>query len=487
MHKFGRERETDPTWDAGMFTPNPVIDIEKYTNDQDADTAPGPTILKGEAVTWTYVVTNTGNVDLTDVVVKDNKIDLGTAGTIGSLAAGESKTITVSDGIAIAGQYENTATATGYYGTTDVSDIDPSHYLGVQPAIDIEKATNSIDADDPTGPTVLAGETVTWTYVVTNTGDVPLENILVTDDVLGNIGTIASLDVGKSQTLTATGIATAGQYENTGTASAKYSADFGSTTVSDADMSHYFGAAPSIDIEKATNGEDADSPLGVLLKVGVDSVTWTYVVTNTGNVPLTNVVVTDNKTGSVGTIASLAVGESQTLTVKGGTATVVGQYTNLGTVTGDYVNPDDGTTTVTDSDPSNYFGFEGPGTGTPGYWMNHPEAWPVDTISIGGATYTKDQAIAEMAKAVKDDKTYSMFPALVSAKLNVLVGNTHSCIDGTIDSADVWMQKYPLGSGIKASSPAWKEGEPLFKQLDMYNNGKLCSLSRDIVEQYYSP
>ncbi|MDP6350564.1 MAG: hypothetical protein QGG58_12465, partial [Chloroflexota bacterium] len=44
---------------------------------------------------------------------------------------------------------------------------------------------------------------------------------------------------------------------------------------------------PDIDIEKATNGEDADDPTGPLVPVG-DAVTWTYVVTNTGNVELTN-------------------------------------------------------------------------------------------------------------------------------------------------------------------------------------------------------
>src|SRR4051794_26153743 len=35
-----------------------------------------------------------------------------------------------------------------------------------------------------------------------------------------------------------------------------------------------------------------------------------------------------------------------------------------------------------------------PGTGTPGYWKNHPEAWPTQTITIGGGTYTKAAAIA---------------------------------------------------------------------------------------------
>ncbi len=30
--------------------------------------------------------------------------------------------------------------------------------------------------------------------------------------------------------------------------------------------------------------------------------------------------------------------------------------------------------------------FPNPGTGTPGYWKNHPEAWPVDYIKIGYTT-----------------------------------------------------------------------------------------------------
>ncbi|MBN1783241.1 hypothetical protein JW948_19050, partial [bacterium] len=44
------------------------------------------------------------------------------------------------------------------------------------PQIHIEKATNGQDADAPTGPTVNAGSTVTWTYAVTNPGNVPISN-----------------------------------------------------------------------------------------------------------------------------------------------------------------------------------------------------------------------------------------------------------------------------------------------------------------------
>lgn len=123
-----------------------------------------------------------------------------------------------------------------------------------------------------------------------------------------------------------------------------------------------------------------------------------------------------------------------------------------------------------------------PGTGTPGYWKNHPEAWPVATIEIGGVTYTKAEAIAWM-KGGDGDKTLTMFRALVAAKLNVLIGNDDSCIDEVIGLADDWFVLYgPVGSGVKAKTLAWKIGELLYHELDDYNNGLLCAPSRDALE-----
>lgn len=239
------------------------------------------------------------------------------------------------------------------------------------------------------------------------------------------------------------------------------------------DAGFYFPAAPAIDIEKATNGDDADFPTGPNITVG-GLVTWTYVVTNIGNVPLSNVVVTDDKEGAICTIPSLAVGANHTCT-KTGTA-MLGQYANLGTATGTYMG-----TQVSDTDPSHYYGkMDSPGTGTPGYWMNHPEAWPVQSITIGGVTYSKMKAIQLMKAPTSTDVTYIMFQALVAAKLNVLIGNDASCIADTITAADAWMAKYgPVGSGVKGSSKAWKIGEPLYKKLDQYNNGLLCAPHRN--------
>ena len=119
-----------------------------------------------------------------------------------------------------------------------------------------------------------------------------------------------------------------------------------------------------------------------------------------------------------------------------------------------------------------------PGTGTPGYWKNHPEAWPVATITVGGVVYTKEQAIALLGTTGKD-KTLTMFSSLVPAKLNVLIGNDGSCVASTITAADAWMRQFPVGSGVHAASLAWKVGEPLHRLMDNYNNGMLCAPHRE--------
>ncbi|MDF1595163.1 MAG: SdrD B-like domain-containing protein [Acidimicrobiia bacterium] len=334
----GGEHVTCTFVNQAEITLIPNVDIEKATNGEDADTATGPEIPIGDPVTWTYVVTNTGELPLTGVTVIDNQ-GVAVWCPRGTLGVGESMTCTAS-GTAVEGQYANLGTVTT---TEGPSDEDPSHYFGLTPAVDIEKATNGFDADDPQGPWLVAGNDVTWTYVVTNTGELPLTGVTVTDDVLGAICEIGELAIGASDTCTAAGIATIGQYANLGTVTT----DEG---VSDEDPSHYYGfipEEPGIDIEKATNGEDADDPTGPSILAG-DPVTWTYLVSNTGNIQLTGVEVLDDQGVAVSCPTdSLDVGESMECTATG-TATV-GQYSNLGTVTTDQE--------VSDEDPSHYIGY----------------------------------------------------------------------------------------------------------------------------------
>lgn len=119
------------------------------------------------------------------------------------------------------------------------------------------------------------------------------------------------------------------------------------------------------------------------------------------------------------------------------------------------------------------------GAGTPGYWKNHPEAWPVDSLVLGGVTYTKDAAIAILSTPKSRDMTYALASQLIATKLNLLIGTDPSCITDTVAAADAWLATYPIGSGVPASSDAWRVGEPLKTTLDDYNNGLLCAPSRD--------
>ena len=122
-----------------VIVPEPGIDLEKHTNGQDADDPPGPSIVADEPVTWTYAVTNTGNVDLTDVTVTD---DNGTPENsaddyeciIGNLAAGATDdTSCIQVATAVEGPYANLAVAVGLYEGAPVEESDASHYQGVLP------------------------------------------------------------------------------------------------------------------------------------------------------------------------------------------------------------------------------------------------------------------------------------------------------------------------------------------------------------------
>ena len=343
--------------------PRVSIDIEKSTNGIDADAAPGPTLTAGAAVTWSYVVTNDGGVDLTNVTVTDNddSVVLSCPGGIPDpFVAGTSFACDAS-GTATVGQYQNLGTATGLDAASGqtVSDTDRSHYfvdLPASAAIQLEKSTNGADADsstDPDVPQIPEGQPVTWLYEVTNTGGVNLTNVVVTDDNLGTVCALTlsgeSLAPNDTASCTATGVATVGPYENTGTVTA----DAGTAMVTDTDLSHYVGLGPvTIDIEKATNLQDADTA-PVMLTVG-DPVTWSYVVTNTSAENLINITVTDDLGGPVSCPqTTLAPAESMTCSDKtAANGAVLGQYRNVASATGDAL---DGRVAF-DSDPSRYVG-----------------------------------------------------------------------------------------------------------------------------------
>lgn len=160
---------------------DPILTIQKLTNGEDANTPPGPTIRVGAPVTWTYIVRNTGPVTATNISVTDNVAGVtpvyvsGDANNNSILEQSESWLYRAT-GIAIAGQYSNIGTVRGVGPDGDVVTAqDPSHYFGLARAeIGLVKT--------PSRTVVNRGETVVYTYTVTNNGDVPLRQITLVDD-----------------------------------------------------------------------------------------------------------------------------------------------------------------------------------------------------------------------------------------------------------------------------------------------------------------
>jgi uncharacterized repeat protein (TIGR01451 family) len=165
----------------------------------------GPALVHvGDTITYTFEVTNPGELELFDVVLSDPICDAGTilpgADVDSSLAVGEvwhftcTHLVTDTDPDPL----PNTATVTGDTsegeGGEQVSDTDDHLVDIIHPGISIVK---TVDEE-----VVPIGTTVTFTYVITNTGDTTLYNVSVDDDILGHVGDIAVLEAGASVTLT---------------------------------------------------------------------------------------------------------------------------------------------------------------------------------------------------------------------------------------------------------------------------------------------
>jgi uncharacterized repeat protein (TIGR01451 family) len=355
--------DSDP---ARYFGAAPDIDVEKLTNLVDADLpADAPEIPVGERVVWIYRVENTGNVPLGSFTLTDDQ--QGTPACprptlpVGAvhycfLTATAEPTIGLPGGV-----YANEATVTseapvhtilgGAPLTVPVGDDDPSHYRGMLPDIDIEKATNGDDADLPTGPFIVPGAGVTWDYVVTNTGNLTLANVAVLDPVLRSVVcTQADVVPGGQFSCQATGTAVEGQYVNGGLA---VGITQNPQLVVDFDLSHYYGVSGTINLEKFTNGFDADTvEESPYLDVGED-VTWSYIVRNEGNSVMSDIAVVDDQLGAITCPSdTLAVNEEMTCTATG--TAEQGLYENTATVTG----LDAAGTAHEDTDPSHYRGVE---------------------------------------------------------------------------------------------------------------------------------
>jgi uncharacterized repeat protein (TIGR01451 family) len=179
------------------------------------------TILVGQTANFTITVTNDGNATLTNVVVTD-ALAPGCARTsadipgLASMAPGATLTYTCSLANVTA-SFTNIAVATGHPPLgPDVSAQDTAAITVVapatHPAITIVK--------NPKSQTVTRGGTATFTITVTNTGDVALTNVTVSDPLSPNCNrTIGTLAPGASTSYTCTRANVTANFTNVAVAS----------------------------------------------------------------------------------------------------------------------------------------------------------------------------------------------------------------------------------------------------------------------------
>ena len=91
---------------------------------------------------------------------------------------------------------------------------------------------------------------------------------------------------------------------------------------------------------------------------------------------------------------------------------------------------------------------------TPGYWKNHPQAWPTTSLMFGGVVYNQTQLIEILSRPVRGDATVILAHHLIAAILNVDNGGDMS-ISAAIAEGVRLLSLYPIGSN--PSDPARQE------------------------------
>ena len=306
----------------------------------------------GDRVPYTFTATNTGDVVLAGVRITDPKLDAAAVCSPTTLAPGATATCTgvhtLTQAEVTAGSVTNTATATGSppEGGADVTSPPASVTvpLVAAPKLTVVKSAGSIIDSNASGRQD-AGDRITYTFTVRNTGNVPLTGVNVDDPRIGITDLAvspATLAPGATGTASVTytlvrSDVDAGVITNSATASGTPPAG-GEVTSPPSTTTTPITGASSIVLTKtagAINDLDANGP-----DEG-DTIAYTFTVRNTGTVTLDPVTLADPLLGGAIAcpVAPLAAGASASC---GTTATYTltqadidaGQFINTATATG---------------------------------------------------------------------------------------------------------------------------------------------------------
>lgn len=293
-------------------TQNPAISLTKTPSVE-------ATSIVGTVVTYTYTITNTGNVTLTGPFsVTDNKIaNVSCSGAAGTLAPGASTNCTASYTLKTSDiqnrEIVNNATATNTFtkkpSNTTVTLSASASAIVYTPPIYLVVSPSALTA-------TAAGQVITFTYKLKNITDAPITSPSVSDNkaTVNCSGASATIAVGGTTQCTGTYTVTQADMdsgiaiENTATASGTLNGlAITSNTVT---RSTPITQSPSLSV--VVNGSPSTNPI-----VANSTITYTYVVTNTGNVTLKSPIAVTNNMASTITCAdqsNFAPGTSRTCT-----------------------------------------------------------------------------------------------------------------------------------------------------------------------------
>src|SRR6516165_4120189 len=173
---------------AAASTPDATI-VKSFTTTPNDPADAGQVDHAGQVITYTVVVTNTGNETLTGLVVTDSQGNILTGGST-TLAVGASETLT---GVHTVTQAEidagkaivNTASVTDDQGVTGTSTVtttvDQHPDLAITKSFTVDYTTAPLLAGDAVNTVDKVGQVIDYTVVVSNTGNVDLTNVVVTD------------------------------------------------------------------------------------------------------------------------------------------------------------------------------------------------------------------------------------------------------------------------------------------------------------------
>ncbi len=310
-----------------------IINNELAITKTDRPASDGSYDTVGEVITYDFIVTNTGTQLLPTVTISDPLIDTGslTPATATNLAVGASANFTATHTITQedldTDQVSNTATAkallTNGFEISDLSDDpdDPTTNsddptitpLDQKGALTLQK----IAQPSPDGLYNTLNEVITYEFTVTNTGNVTLTDITITDSNIdtGSLSpaSIGSLAPNTSATFTATHTITQTDFDNgsiTNQATASGTEIVEGTIVSALSDNPTTMAPndPTI-VSMPQNGQLSvtkvdDAPTnGPYGNIG-ETITYTITVTNIGNVSLTDVNVLDPNATTIALIST---------------------------------------------------------------------------------------------------------------------------------------------------------------------------------------